>query len=378
MSETKDSSEYHRGFVPRPKSRALSHVAWWSYLWFLPLMVAALIGWQSGNGLAWIAVLGEGVSESLDWSLSIMVSVLLAFYAVSIGGQLLQLDKLASTRNILGIAGAAIGAAAILLGALVAAYAFTEPSAWGTVIALVPVTGIVLFLVLHLGFQMNVSLAKRRHELQEDAARLDETANRLNAMWERKPDRGRVLSLLGWLTPSLMGLLCCLGALALSSVDADVWSIFTSAWVWLLGCLVIAVILTTFVGLGHRYRFREVVDSAGMAYLPLIALWVVAVLLLAPLLSSIVPVDSASDGLLTAAIAGWVTTLTVASWPLKWTSRRLPLPSIAELELWRAQEATKMRTQAVQAELAALPLEESNTESVADRIRSVVSKALSR
>jgi len=373
-------TDYLRQIIPRPRTRILSHVGAWSYIWFVPLLIAMVISWEAGSGLEWLAAIGKGVSESLDWAISTIVSVLLAFYAVSIGGQLLQVEKLASTRNILGVVGAAIGAATLLLATLVIAYASTSPETWGQVVSLVPVTAIILFLVLHLGFQMNVSREKRRDELLNETARLSGAVTDLDRLLQRRSSRGRIAPWLAWTLPTLLGLLFAAGTLAVAgwllAVDNDgVWD-FVAPWIpWLLASAPLMLLLTGLAWLALRYRFRELPGSKAAAYLMLYALWGSTVAILSALLVTIGSVDSMVDVLLLATTVGWLVALAVASWPMRWTLPRAMPATIAELEASRARRMFTARIKAIGAELPQLAVADDDSTERGGLIRGAFSRA---
>jgi hypothetical protein len=120
----------------------------------IALLIVGLAG--SGDGgaraLEWTASAGKLLYGQLQWTLSVYITTLLAFYAVSIGGQVLGGPvAAANTRRVLGFIAELMAAATLALVAFVAVHCWQNPANWAVLIILLPVVGIILFLALQLG-----------------------------------------------------------------------------------------------------------------------------------------------------------------------------------------------------------------------------------
>lgn len=95
---------------------------------------------------------GAAVLEHIGWAFGVYIPVLLGFYAIVIGGQLVADPATASrTRRVLGVvaeamAGALVPALALILFACVA-----DPPQAGALFVIVPVAGVMFFLAIQLG-----------------------------------------------------------------------------------------------------------------------------------------------------------------------------------------------------------------------------------
>jgi hypothetical protein len=118
---------------------------------FLPVLeIAGTKGVRPA--IEWTVAAGRLLSGQVGWTLTIYVTVLLAFYAVSIGGQILgDANAAARTRRVLGFIAELMAAATLALVVFVAIYCWRVPSMWVIFLVLVPVVGIILFLALQLG-----------------------------------------------------------------------------------------------------------------------------------------------------------------------------------------------------------------------------------
>jgi xanthosine utilization system XapX-like protein len=160
--------------------QTLKYVAPWvvtaqvAALTALPLLLTAIaifLPWYYlGLEPSWIAPFARGVAASIEWSVGTFVAVLLGFYAISLGGQLLAVKELSATRNVLGRVATIIASCAVLEWVFVIADAALNPQgSWGVVAALVVVVAIILFLAMHIGFRMNFD---RREEIEWAVERL--------------------------------------------------------------------------------------------------------------------------------------------------------------------------------------------------------------
>lgn len=104
------------------------------------------------TSLTWAAGAGELLYGHVGWVLSIYITALLAFYAVSIGGQILGgPDEAARTRRVLGFVAELMAVATITLMTFIAFYCWQHPAMSAILIILLPVVGVLLFLALKLG-----------------------------------------------------------------------------------------------------------------------------------------------------------------------------------------------------------------------------------
>ena len=141
------------------ETRSAQETAWESFaISLLALFAVSLpilnIASSEGGGAAlnWTVAAGKLLFGQLGWTLTIYVTVLLAFYAVSIGGQILgDAGAAARVRRVLGFIAELLAAATIALVVLVAFYCSQAPATWAVFVVLVPVVGIIVFLALQLG-----------------------------------------------------------------------------------------------------------------------------------------------------------------------------------------------------------------------------------
>ncbi|TFD88559.1 hypothetical protein E3T61_12050 [Cryobacterium lactosi] len=125
-----------------------------TFLAMAGLVVMTSAGGLYGGQLAWEIAVGAGelLFNELGWVMSTYITVLLGFYAVSIGGQILgDQDSADATRRVMGFVAELMAAATVCLLAFIAAYCWQEPSRWAVFIVLIPAVSIILFLALHLG-----------------------------------------------------------------------------------------------------------------------------------------------------------------------------------------------------------------------------------
>lgn len=143
------------GFTPIPGSTIATLLGGLAvYGLFFMLGLPAIVTLVLSGDATWVVDIGGAVSTSLEWSIPSAISVLIAFYAVVIGGQILDIDNLRAIRNSLGMASCVIGAACIVALGFLAAYATATPKAWATFAVLTPFVVLVVFLALNIGFMM--------------------------------------------------------------------------------------------------------------------------------------------------------------------------------------------------------------------------------
>lgn len=138
----------------RPWKESLSEIAGASaVLVVLTYIILAAPGGGGSLEQVWntAPIAGGQVLEHIGWGFGVYIPVLLAFYAIVIGGQLVESPAAAATRRSLGLVAQAMAAAlapALLL--IIAAYA-DDLSKAGALVVILPATGITLFLAVQLG-----------------------------------------------------------------------------------------------------------------------------------------------------------------------------------------------------------------------------------
>ena len=119
---------------------------------------------RRGAAAAWRSIVDTGalLYGQLGWTLNLYITVLLAFYAVSIGGQVLGDAKdAARIRWNLGIVAEFMAASTAILAVFVVAYLFTEPSRLASVVVVAPAMLIIAFLAVQLGSFVVLDLDER-------------------------------------------------------------------------------------------------------------------------------------------------------------------------------------------------------------------------
>jgi hypothetical protein len=95
---------------------------------------------------------GDLLFDELGWVMTIYITVLLGFYAVSIGGQIFGgQDSADATRRTMGFVAELMAASTVSFVGFILVYCWQHPSHWPVLVVLIPVVGILVFLALHLG-----------------------------------------------------------------------------------------------------------------------------------------------------------------------------------------------------------------------------------
>lgn len=116
------------------------------------LFLAFLGGEETPEGAWRVApVAGEQVLQHIGWGFGVNIPVLLAFYAIVIGGQLVASPSASATRRTLGAVAQMMAAAFLPALLLILAACIHDPSQAGALVVIVPATGITLFLAVQLG-----------------------------------------------------------------------------------------------------------------------------------------------------------------------------------------------------------------------------------
>jgi hypothetical protein len=152
----------------------------------VPMYLAANSAGAAGS---WNAVANAGslLYEQAGWALNTYIAVLLGFYVVSIGGQLLGGPKAAlRTRRILGFVGELMAAATVVLFFfLLVAYCAREPDKWASMIVFVPMVAIIAFLGLRLGSFVVFERSLRIAAAEKTRASTEELIEKLGAYSSR-------------------------------------------------------------------------------------------------------------------------------------------------------------------------------------------------
>ncbi|QTX04324.1 hypothetical protein [Agromyces archimandritae] len=95
---------------------------------------------------------GMVVLEHIGWGFGVYVPILLSFYAIVIGGQLVaDSTTAASTRRMFGFAAEAMAGALVPALVLIVAACVADPMQVGSLFVIVPVSAVVFFLAIQLG-----------------------------------------------------------------------------------------------------------------------------------------------------------------------------------------------------------------------------------
>jgi hypothetical protein len=119
-------------------------------LLFVPFaIIGALDSWGAAVDAASSA--GEALIPHVGWALTGDVTVLLGFYLVVLGGQILDGGDAARTRRVLGVVAESMAAASIGILALIVVHCVQTPTEWGVIVAVVPMVLIIVFLAVQVG-----------------------------------------------------------------------------------------------------------------------------------------------------------------------------------------------------------------------------------
>ena len=135
--------------------KTAAEIAWFTVATIGVVVVSLLLyGNVAGADavVVWLKAGGKVLYDQLGWTLGLYVTVLLGFYAVSIGGQVLGGGAaVARARRILGVVAELMAAVTAPVVLMVAFYCVFDPPKWAVFLVLLPVVGVVLFLALQLG-----------------------------------------------------------------------------------------------------------------------------------------------------------------------------------------------------------------------------------
>jgi len=110
------------------------------------------MGQGGAAGVRAAANAGEVLLDHVGWLLSCYIAVLLGFYVVVIGGQILGgNDAAARVRRMLGAVAELMAAVAIVLVAFVGLFCVGSPKSWGVFVAVGPTALLLVFLAVQLG-----------------------------------------------------------------------------------------------------------------------------------------------------------------------------------------------------------------------------------
>lgn len=134
------------------------------------IVYVALAGVSASDVVQWAGNSGKLLLDQIGWTWGIYVAVLLAFYAV-IGGEQILGSRMAAarTRRNLGFVAEIMAASTVPALAIVLIYCAEDPMRWSALFVLIPVEGIILFLGVQLGvfvvFEREIRRARARETL---------------------------------------------------------------------------------------------------------------------------------------------------------------------------------------------------------------------
>lgn len=152
---------------------------------FIVFVLAALPGGNEGvyraMGLAPVA--GAVVLEHIGWAFGAYIPILLGFYAIVIGGQLVADPTTASrTRRTLGLVAETMTGVLVPALVLILAACIADPSQAGALFVILPVAGVMFFLAIQLGAFI---VFERAEQLASAERARDRAKERLPALRQR-------------------------------------------------------------------------------------------------------------------------------------------------------------------------------------------------
>lgn len=149
----------------RPTRESLAEIAALSLVWVvLASLIATLPGLDGSVVWSLASAAGEAVLGHIGWAFGVFVPILLAFYAIVIGGQLAATVDAAKTQRTLGMIAEAMVSSLVPALLLIAIACIAKPEIAGALFVIVPVLGATLFLAVQLGgfivFERELVLAK--------------------------------------------------------------------------------------------------------------------------------------------------------------------------------------------------------------------------
>lgn len=293
----------------RPAKEAVTEVIGMSVLGLF--IVFVLGAFPSGNDGVYRAMglapgAGAVVLEHIGWAFGAYIPILLGFYAIVIGGQLVADPPTAArTRRTLGFTAEAMTGALVPALVLILAACIADPSQAGALFVIVPVSAVMFFLAVQLGgfivFERELRLASAERSRDWAKGRLDTLRRR-----SRKPI---------WLVVAVHTLL---GGL----VGTGMTLILTRPT----GSILVLVLLYGLIALGlafasvhgvHASRTARDRTSKVMAWMIPSGLYLVGLLLAVEVLIT----SGASAGASVLAVVVFSALSTI--WPRRWASRLL-------------------------------------------------------
>ena len=249
--------------------------------------------------LAWLVAAGEVLCAQLGWTLGLYVTVLVAFYAVSIGGQVIGGGAaVARARRRLGGIAELMAAATVPVVLLVALYCVFHPPVWAVFFVVLPVVGVVFFLAIQLG----AFIVPDRETRVADAAAARAWARLRMAALSRRSRRQFWLVLL--VNSVVIGMLSALFSVAVVPLvdSVELWALHSALALLLLGMNAWAL-----------YSFRTRTDLFSAVVMFAAPAFLYGVLFV----SGFVVTTVLSPGI----VATAVTTLLTSFWPRSWGPR---------------------------------------------------------
>ncbi|MEB0000850.1 hypothetical protein QN367_17390 [Cryobacterium sp. RTS3] len=141
-------------------------------------------GQGSESQAPWITLTAGGATlySQIGWTSSLYVTVLIAFFAVTIGGQIFGGPvEATSLRRTLGYCGLLLAASSIPLLVYVVCYCLSSKEDLAGLVALLPANALIIFLALHVGrfvvFDLETKLRALNNEMQRRAKRMTALAD---------------------------------------------------------------------------------------------------------------------------------------------------------------------------------------------------------
>lgn len=275
---------------------------------FIVFVLAALPGGNEGvyRALGLAPLAGAVILEHIGWAFGVYIPILLGFYAIVIGGQLVADPATASrTRRTLGLVAETMTGALVPALVLILFACVVDPSQAGALFVIVPVAGVMFFLAIQLGgfivFERALLLASAERSRDRAKERLETLRQR-----SRKP-----IWLVVVVSAVVGGLI---GAVTTLAITRPTGSILA-----LLGLYALISLCIGFASAHGMYAFRTAQDrmSKLMAWAFPSALYLAGVLLTVQLFVTSGP--AGGTGVLVILVFSAASTL----WPRKGASRFL-------------------------------------------------------
>jgi hypothetical protein len=190
---------------------------------------------------------GEALIPHVGWALTGNVTVLLGFYLVVIGGQILDGGDAARTRRVFGFVAELMAAASTSILALIIVHCTQNPDAWGVIVAVLPMVMIIVFLAAQVG---RFFILDREQRLAAAVITRDTTRRRLRRLAVRSrrhfllvfPVNVGAATVIGLLATFIVGI-----AAGRTSEQAAIMVYATGIFVVLAGVLFAWIVLASYL-----------------------------------------------------------------------------------------------------------------------------------